>query len=91
MSVFGYDYLEARYGRERTSDLRLLQIEGGRRGSGPDYAYEALNLVDGRRSVGEVRDALAAIYGPVSIDAVTEYLRALESIGVLVQISAETR
>ena len=90
MSVFGYDYLEARYGKERTSDLALLAIEGGRRGSGSDYAYEALNLVDGRRSVGEIRDALAAIYGPVPIDTVTEYLRALESIGVLVQVSAET-
>jgi len=90
MSVFGYDYLEARHGKERTADLQLLKIEGGRRGSGSDYAYEALNLVDGRRSVGAVRDALAAIYGPVPLAAVVEYLQALESVGVVVQVPAET-
>lgn len=89
MSVFGYDYLEARYGKERMAELELLQIAGGRRGAGADYAYEALNLVDGRRTVGEVRDALAAIYGPVTIDAVAGYLRALEEIGILTEF--ETR
>ncbi len=52
------------------------------RGSG-DYAYEALNLVDGRRSAQEIRDALTAIYGPVPLAAVVEYLRALETVSVL--------
>ncbi|HUP44177.1 MAG TPA: hypothetical protein VM779_01560, partial [Thermoanaerobaculia bacterium] len=70
MSVFGYDYLAAHYGAERAAKLAL-------RG---DYAYEALNLVDGRRSVQEVRDRLSAIYGEVSLAAVAQYLRALEEI-----------
>jgi aminopeptidase YwaD len=30
--------------------------------------YEALNLVDGRRSVGEIRDVLAGRYGPSGLD-----------------------
>ena len=58
------------------------------RWGGGDYAYEALNLVDGRRSAQEIRDALTAIYGPVPLAAVVEYLRALESVGVLAGRSA---
>jgi hypothetical protein len=42
-----------------------------------------VNLVDGRRTVGQVRDALAAIYGPVPLTDVAEYLRALAGIGIL--------
>ncbi|HUP65546.1 MAG TPA: DUF4910 domain-containing protein [Thermoanaerobaculia bacterium] len=82
-SVFGYDYLEAHYGRARTAELQLLKVSGGRRGSGSEYAYEALNFVDGKRSVGEIRDALSAIYGPIPIEMVAEYLRALESIDLI--------
>ncbi|HVR43601.1 MAG TPA: M28 family metallopeptidase [Thermoanaerobaculia bacterium] len=83
MSVFGYDYLEAHYGAERAAGLELLRIIGGRRGSGADYAYEALNLVDGMRTVGKIRDRLSAVYGAVPLGAVAEYLRALEEIGVV--------
>jgi aminopeptidase YwaD len=82
-SVFGYDYLEAHYGRARTAELQLLKVSGGRRGSGADYAYEALNFVDGERTVGEIRDVLSAIYGPISIEVLAEYLRALESIDLI--------
>jgi hypothetical protein len=80
MSVFGYDYLEDRYGSARTAALALPRHEGR---WGEDYAYEALNLVDGRRSVQDVRDALSAINGPVPLPAVAEYLAALAEIGVL--------
>ena len=31
----------------------------------------------------EIRDALSATYGPIPLEAVVEYLRALESIGVI--------
>ncbi len=54
-------------------------------GGGGEYAYEALNLVDGRRTVGQIRDDLAAIYGPLPLAEVTEFLAAMESIGVLRQ------
>ena len=86
MSVFGYDYLADHYGREKTAALELLKVKGTRRGSGSDYAYETLNLVDGNRSVDEIRDVLSAIYGPISRAAVAEYLQALESIGVVNRI-----
>jgi aminopeptidase YwaD len=86
MSVFGYDYLQAHLGAEKHAALALLAAEP-RWGEG-DYAYEALNLVDGRRSAQEIRDALTAVYGPVPLAAVVEYLRALEAVGVLVKESA---
>ncbi len=86
MSVFGYDYLEAHLGKERQGALALLAAQPTH--GGGDYAYEALNLVDGRRSVQEIRDTLTAIYGPVPLAAVVEYLRALETVGVLVRAGA---
>jgi hypothetical protein len=81
MSVFGYDYLRDKYGGERASRLRIgsarsLWGDGG-------YAYEVLNLVDGQRSVQEITDMVSAIYGPIPLDIVLEYLRALEEISVL--------
>jgi aminopeptidase YwaD len=79
LSVFGYDYFEAHF---RGTKPALLSYRGAR-GEGADYAYEALNLVDGKRTVGDIRDDLAAIYGPVPIEIVLEYLRALETIDVV--------
>ena len=81
MSAFGYDYFLDKYGADRAAKLKIFKAsptwgDGG-------YDYEALNLVDGRRTVQQIRNALSAIYGPIPIDAVLEYLRALESIGVL--------
>jgi hypothetical protein len=48
-----------------------------------DFAYEALNLVDGRRSVEEIHAHLAATSGPVPIAEVADYLATLEKLGVL--------
>ncbi|HLF57504.1 MAG TPA: hypothetical protein VI942_11720, partial [Thermoanaerobaculia bacterium] len=79
---FGYDWLADRIGAERADALRLPKHAGGRRGGG-DYAYEALNLVDGRRSTLEIRDALSAIYGPVPLDLVEEYLAALAAASLV--------
>jgi len=82
MSVFSYDYFTDHYGEERARTVRLLQYRG-LRGSGEEYAYEVLNFVDRRRTAQEIRDAVSAVYGPVPTELVLEYLRALESIGVL--------
>ncbi len=82
MSGFGYSYLADKLGTERMQGIRLLRYEG-LWGSGSDYAFEALNFVDGRRSVDQIAGDLAAVYGPVPADLVHEYLRALESIGVI--------
>ena len=70
MSAFGYDYFDARYKGEP------IRLNG-------EYRFEALNLVDGSRSVEEIRDALSAIYEPVKLEDVRQYLEALASIGVI--------
>ncbi|HYN25249.1 MAG TPA: hypothetical protein VES69_09425, partial [Pyrinomonadaceae bacterium] len=82
MSAFGYDYFTDHYGAERERTIRLLQYQG-LRGSGGDYAYEVLNLVDDRRTAQNIRDAVSATYGPIPLEVVVEYLRALESIRVI--------
>ncbi len=74
VSAFGYEYLDDHY--PKASELKLPAF-AGRRGGGGDYAYEVLNLVDGRRTAAEIRDAVSAIYGPVPLEHVTEYLQAL--------------
>jgi aminopeptidase YwaD len=71
MGAFGYDYFTAHYPNHK--EIRL----------GEEYRYEALNLVDGKRTVTEIRDALSAIYQPVALADVEQYLAALASIDVL--------
>ena len=80
VSAFGYEYLEDHYAK--ASELKLPAFTGAR-GGGGDYAYEVLNLVDGRRSVAEIRDAVSAIYGPIPLDLVVEYLQALREAGLV--------
>ena len=55
----------------------------GLRGGGGEYIYETLNLVNGTRSVRDIRDIVSAVYGPVPVTLVTEYLRALQTAGVV--------
>jgi hypothetical protein len=88
MSVFGYDYFEDKFGEEKAAKLKLLGSRG-QRGSGGEYAYEVLNFVDGQRNAQQIRDAVSAEYGPVPLEYVVEYLRALESIGVLQQVKPD--
>jgi len=40
------------------------------------YAYEIVNFVDGKRSIGEIRDAVSAEYGPLPVALVSDYLDA---------------
>ncbi len=82
MSVFGYDYLSDKLGPERADALKLLSYQG-LRGGGTDYAYEVLNLARSSMRAIDIRDSVAAMYGPVPLDIVVEYLRALEEIGVV--------
>jgi aminopeptidase YwaD len=79
MAGFGYDYFEDHFAGPSPALLKRTGLWGG----GAEYAYEALNLVDGRRTVSEIRDALAAIYGPLPLAEVAEYLADLEKIHVL--------
>jgi hypothetical protein len=71
MGAFGYDYFTAHYPKHK--DIRL----------GEEYRYEALNLVDGKRTVSEIRDSLSAIYKPVALADVEQYLAALAAIDVI--------
>jgi hypothetical protein len=81
MGAFGYSYLTDKLGSENVSKLRLRRFAG----NGGQYSYEALNFVDGQRTVSEIRDWLTTELGPVPLDIVEEYLEALESIGVIRQ------
>ncbi|WP_417450750.1 M28 family peptidase [Kordiimonas sp.] len=78
MNGFGYSYLTDKLGADEVSALALLKADNGRA-----ISYEALNYVDGRRSVGEIHTMLVAEFGPTARTAVEEYLAALENIGVL--------
>jgi hypothetical protein len=46
-------------------------------------AYEALNLVDGRRTVSDIRDLLAGRYEPVPLVEVAAWLDLLARAGVV--------
>ena len=82
MRAFGYSYLTDHYGADRVASLALPGYRG-LSGSGGQYAYEALNLVDGRRTVSDIRDWLTAELGPVPLDYVQQYLAALAEIDVI--------
>lgn len=82
MWAFGYSYLVDKLGAEEVGELKLPSHRG-LWGGGRQYTYEALNFVNGRRSVAEIRDRLTAELGPVPVEQVLEYLEALEKIGVL--------
>ena len=82
MHAFGYSYIEDKLGAETLGSLKLGS-HATAYGGGGMFTYEALNFVDGKRSVSDIRDWLVAEMGEVSVEAVAEYLAALESIGVL--------
>jgi aminopeptidase YwaD len=84
MSVFGYDYFDDHAKSAGIAQPKLLDFEGIN-GSGGDYAYEALNFADGKRNAQQIGDALSAEFGPVPLELVVEYLKALEALGVVTQ------
>jgi len=84
MRAFGYSYLTDKYGAEKSAELRLPKFTTTH-GSGGEYAYEALNFVDGRRTVSDIRDWLTTELGPVPTEIVAEYLEALASIAVITE------
>ncbi|MGB2592068.1 MAG: M28 family peptidase [Candidatus Acidiferrum sp.] len=85
LAVFGYDYFEAHTKGAGIGEPKLLSYEG-LWGSGEEYAYEVLNFADGKRNAQEIRDAVSAEYGPVPMEMVVEYLKALEKIGVVSEV-----
>jgi hypothetical protein len=72
--------LLARLGKERYSKIKLLNSEATPLLNVQDqselYAYEIVNFVDGKRTVGEIRDAVSAEYGPLPLSLVADYFEA---------------
>ena len=85
LAVFGYDYFAERANTAGVETPKLLSYEG-LWGGGEEYAYEVLNFAEGKRNAQEIRDAVSAEYGPVSLAMVVEYLKALEKIGILEEV-----
>jgi aminopeptidase YwaD len=79
--------LQARLGPERVAKIKLLNSEATPLLNEQDlselYAYEIVNFIDGKRSVGEIRDAVSAEYGPLAIDLVDDYLKACQETGLI--------
>jgi aminopeptidase YwaD len=81
------DVLRARLGKERYAKIRLINGEATQMLNVKDqselYAYEIVNFVNGKRTVGEIRDAVSAEYGPLPVSLVEDYLRACVEAGVM--------
>jgi hypothetical protein len=69
LDVYYYDHLTEVLGPDAATDTALARREGG-----DVLAWEALNLVDGRRSVQQIRDVLTGRYEAVPVAEVAEYL-----------------
>jgi aminopeptidase-like protein len=65
--------LETDYIDDKLGEGALSGIELGRYGT-----YEALNFVDGKRSVLDIADALSAEFGPVDPSEVMDFFKVLE-------------
>jgi aminopeptidase YwaD len=67
LDVYYYDYLT-----EAGVDVSAAKLS--KREHGDVMAYESLNLVDGQRTVSEIRDILAGRYAPVPVAEISEYV-----------------
>jgi aminopeptidase YwaD len=86
LAVFGYDYFEDHAKAAEMTTPKLLSYEG-MWGGGEEYAYEVLNMASGKKTALEIRDAVSAEYGPVPLELVLEYLKALGKIGEVVRVN----
>jgi hypothetical protein len=77
LNVYYYDYFADIRGADFTK-IALASADGG-----DVLAYEALNMADGRRTVSEIRDALAGLYAPVPLPAISEYFDLLAKANVV--------
>jgi len=71
LDVYYYDHLAEVLGESLPAPALRA------RGNGDVLAYECLNLVDGRRTVAEIRDVLSGRYDPVPVPEVAGYLERL--------------
>jgi hypothetical protein len=85
LAVFGYDYFAEHAKAVGVETPKLLSYDG-LWGGGEEYAYEVLNFADGKRNAQEIQDSVSAEYGPVPLEMVVEYLKALEKIGIVEEV-----
>jgi len=78
LGVYYYDHLAEVLGPDADVETALARRDGGE-----VLTWEALNLVDGRRSVQEIRDVLTGRYAPVPVAEVAGYLDLLARARVL--------
>jgi hypothetical protein len=67
LDVYYYDYFTKVLGND-VSAAKLATRDGGE-----VFAYEAMNLADGKRSVSEIRDMLSGRYGPIPLAEISDY------------------
>ncbi len=81
------DVLLDRLGEERFAKIALFSGDSNRliktQNNGTLYAYEIVNFIDGKRTVGEIRDAVAAELGPIPLQTVSDYLEACAEAGII--------
>jgi aminopeptidase YwaD len=81
------DVLFDRLGRERMRQIKLLDADSSRllnvQDKGALYAYEIVNFVNGKRSVGQIRDEVAAELGPLPLELVSDFLKACEEAKII--------
>jgi len=80
------NFFRPEYGRdwmvEKTGDPGFVEkIRLARRGH--YFLYETLNFADGKRTIGEIADAVGAEYEPAPLEEIEEYFRLLERVGVV--------
>jgi aminopeptidase YwaD len=68
LGVYYFDYLDRTLGEGAVAKIALAK-----RGDGDVIAWEAFNLVDGKRSISEIRDVLTGRYAPVPLAEIAEY------------------
>jgi hypothetical protein len=78
LGVYYYDHLTEVLGPDANRDTALE-----RRADGDVLAYELLNLVDGKRTVSEIRDVLSGRYSPIPVAEIAEYLDVLARADVV--------
>lgn len=81
MVAFGYSWFDDHRAKLQLPEPAMLSRQPT--WNGPSFGYEALNLVDGTRTVAQIRDDLAATVGDAPIAEVAQYLATLERIGVI--------
>lgn len=67
------DYLEDKLGKGILQEIKLRGYA----------AYEALNFMDGRKSIYDIERAVSAEYGPVDIRDIESFFRILERAGLV--------